>query len=390
MTGAVLGNALHRNGGRRIVLAGAGHAQLYSLKRAAEFTRRGHGLFVVAPDMFWYSGLATGMLGGDYPAELDRVDVEALTLKAGGRFIKDKITNISMTRRLVTLESGDTVSYDALSLTLGSTPPDLPGMEGRPGCYGVKPIRQLYRLRRRIEERLAQPGAAPLRLVVAGGGVTAVELAANVDALARRQNGRMAITIIGGSNPLRQVPRGAADLLLSLLQKRGIEVRTGTRVARVETGSAVLETGEAVGFDLFVNATGLKPNPVLASSGLPVDGRGALLVDETLRCIADPNVLAAGDCIAPEGAEIAKIGVHAIREAPILYRNLLAGLDGTPLDSYQPQRTWLWIMNLGDGTGLAIRGSLWWHGRLAWLLKDRIDRRFLREYQAAVGDRPLA
>jgi hypothetical protein len=38
-------------------------------------------------------------------------------------------------------------------------------------------------------------------------------------------------------------------------------------------------------------------------------------------------------------------------------------------------------MNLGDGTGLATRGRLWWHGRFAFRLKDWIDRRFLREYQ---------
>ena len=41
----------------------------------------------------------------------------------------------------------------------------------------------------------------------------------------------------------------------------------------------------------------------------------------------------------------------------------------------------LWIINLGDGTGLATRGSLWWHGRPAYWLKDWIDRRFLRGYQ---------
>jgi hypothetical protein len=47
------------------VLLGAGHAHLQALERAAAFAGRGHELVVVAPDRFWYAGLATGMLGGE-------------------------------------------------------------------------------------------------------------------------------------------------------------------------------------------------------------------------------------------------------------------------------------------------------------------------------------
>jgi hypothetical protein len=42
-------------------------------------------------------------------------------------------------------------------------------------------------------------------------------------------------------------------------------------------------------------------------------------------------------------------------------------------------------MNLGDGTGPAVRSGLWWHGRAAFRLKDWIDRKFLREYQEAAA-----
>src|SRR5205814_2347000 len=60
---------------RRAVLLGAGHAHLFTLKRTAEFVRRGFELVLVAPEVFWYSGLATGVLAGLYPPELDQIDV---------------------------------------------------------------------------------------------------------------------------------------------------------------------------------------------------------------------------------------------------------------------------------------------------------------------------
>jgi hypothetical protein len=48
--------------------------------------------------------------------------------------------------------------------------------------------------------------------------------------------------------------------------------------------------------------------------------------------------------------------------------------------STPPQRRFLLILNLGDGTGLLPWGPFSWHGRLAFWIKDRIDRAFLRAY----------
>ena len=47
---------------RRAVLLGAGHAHLFTLKRTAAFVGHGFELVLVAPENFWYSGLATGVL----------------------------------------------------------------------------------------------------------------------------------------------------------------------------------------------------------------------------------------------------------------------------------------------------------------------------------------
>ena len=67
-----------------------------------------------------------------------------------------------------------------------------------------------------------------------------------------------------------------------------------------------------------------------------------------------------------------------MRQAPVIFHNLQAALRNEPLRSYEPQRRYLYILNLGDGTGLAVHGSLVYRGRLALLLKHRIDSRFVR------------
>lgn len=367
---------------KRVVLVGAGHAHLYTIKRAAEFVRRGHELTVVAPDLFWYSGLATGMLGGLYPPELDQVDVAALARRGGGNFLCDRVVGVDRAARRVVLASGGALPYDALSITLGSEPPAIAGAEQGGGkVFAVKPIRQLWELRRAVEDRVAKAG--PLRIVVAGGGATACELAANLEHLIRTRSGIAEITVLAaGDDLLRQLPRGAANKVEIALRQRGIRFRRRARVERLEDQKAVVTDGVPEPFDFFVNATGLRPSPLLKEWDLPVDQHGALTVDECLRSPTDPLIHGGGDCIAIRGQALPKIGVYATRQAPVLYANLLAALEGGRPQRFWPQRRYLWILNMGDGTGLAARGGLYWHGRLAFRLKDWIDRRFLREYQA--------
>ncbi len=158
-------------------------------------------------------------------------------------------------------------------------------------------------------------------------------------------------------------------------------MRRHARVARIDPDCAVLEGGDCVAFDFFVNAAGLRPNHRIREVGVPVDEQGAMIVDASLRSVGDPAIHGGGDYVAFLNRPLPRIGVCAIRQAPILCHNLLAGDEDRQAREFSPQSRYLWIMNLGDGTGLATRGSLWWHGRSAYRLKDWIDRRFLRGYQ---------
>ena len=364
--------------GRHAVLVGAGHAHLHTLKRAAEFARRGHRLTIVAPGPFWYSGLATGMLGGLYPPALDRIDVAALARDGGADFVADRLAGLDAAAGMLQLESGRSISFDALSLNLGSEPPPIPGGDG-PNCYSVKPIPRLRDLRHDLEDDFGA-GKAP-RVLVAGAGITGCELAANIAGLAERSGGALSIVVASGGDILAQVPAKARSRVVESLEARGIVFRRGARIVSVGEGTARLASGGEIGFDRFVNSAGLRPRHILRNTGLPLDDEGALIVDSFLRVPAHPAIHAGGDCIAIEGRDLARIGVYAIREAPILHANLMAALEGTPPRRFEPQARYLWIMNLGDGTGLAMRGNRFWQGRLAFRLKDWIDRRFLAAYR---------
>lgn len=362
------------------MLVGAGHAHLGVLARADAFARRDAELVVVTPGgTFWYSGLATGMLGGRYAESADVVPVDALIRRGGGRCLAASVTALDPRRRRLTLSTGDTVDYDLCSLDVGSTVAcgEIPGA----ARYGVpvKPIENLARLRRVL---LDMRGAGTRAVVVVGAGASGVEVAANVEALARRHALPVRVTVLG-RRLLAGVPARARDRVTRALEARGLTLREGADVVAVERGAVRLATGETVPFALLAVATGLAPAPLARSAGLPVDDEGALVTDALLRAGGDARVFGGGDAIAFRGRALARIGVHAVRQAPVLLHNLLATLDGHALRPFVPQRRWLLVMNLGDGTGLATWGPLHWHGRLAWRLKDRIDRRWMAGWHAA-------
>src|SRR4029450_5112586 len=96
--------------------------------------------------------------------------------------------------------------------------------------------------------------------------------------------------------------------------------------------------------------------PPLPRPGLPPDGAGARRTDATLRSTGDSAIFGGGDCIAFDGQALPRIGVYAVREAPVLLHNLGAALDGMPLRTYRPQRRAVVILDRGRAARLAQVG----------------------------------
>lgn len=362
------------------MLIGAGHAHLHVAKNASQFSHRNADLVLVDPGNFWYSGLATGMLGGMYEPALDQVDVQKLIERAGGGFLRDTAIELDRERRVVRLASGAVIDYALLSINAGSEVAIPEEMVAADNMWTVKPIANLWRLREQLVRGMHERGDQGLSVIVIGGGATGCEIALNIDALARKCGGRVRVTLISRSERLlKRHPAGAAHRIEVCMKRRGIDVLAATPFGRVESGFA--SCGDRhLAFDALVVATGLRPPAFMRDFGLKVDEEGGLCVDRYLRSHSDPRVFGAGDCIALDEHKLPRLGVFGVRQAPVLLNNLLATLDDQALREYQPQKRYLAILNLGCGDGLATWAGFYWRGRASLWWKDRIDRRFLALY----------
>ena len=165
-----------------------------------------------------------------------------------------------------------------------------------------------------------------------------------------------------------------------------IEVVEGAQVSRFADGEAVLADGRRLPYDIVFAALGVKPSQIFRESGLPIGNDGGLLVNEHLQSVAHPEIFGGGDCISLQGSHLDKVGVYAVRQNEILHHNLLSAFSGESMEKFTPQKTYLLIFNLGNDTGIFVRRSWVWSGRLAFLFKDYLDRSFMRKFQVS-GER---
>lgn len=370
--------------GRHLVVVGCGHAHMTLLLRLAEFTGRGHLVTVINPDPYhYYSGMGPGMLSGLYRPRQVRFHVKRMAEERGAEFIRDRAVRIDAANRSIILASGLVIGYDVASFNVGSDVPMESVAAVSERIFPVKPIINLYRARQEILRELDQ---RDLKLTVVGGGAAGVEVTANLWRLTGEARHRGEITLLAGTGMLARFPDRVRSLVVSLFEQRGIRLIEGARCRNAEADRTILSDGSVLEHDFAIMALGVRPPGFFTDSGLPVGEDGGMLVDSYLRCVAHPEIHGGGDCISLAGEPLAKVGVYAVRQNPVLLHNLMAALEGGALQKFDPGGAYLLIMNMGDGTGIMWKKELVMNGRSAFRLKDWIDRRFMRKFQVSGED----
>jgi NADH dehydrogenase FAD-containing subunit len=166
------------------------------------------------------------------------------------------------------------------------------------------------------------------------------------------------------------------------LQLRGIQLHERHQISRIENGHITFKTGKVHRADITFLATGVQPSPIFQVSNLPVGPDGGLKVNRYLQSVRYPNIFGGGDCIHFQDQPLDKVGVYAVRQNPVLYHNLGACLSGETLKPFNPEGAYLLIFNMGSGTGVFYKQGVMLQGRVAFWIKDLIDRRFMRRFQA--------
>lgn len=355
---------------------------MVTLANLHKFIAKGYEVTVVQPSPYhYYSGMGPGMLGNTYSPEEIRFATRHVVEKQGGTFILDKVNLIDPEKRLVSVESGKNLSYDVLSLNIGSSVPrNIIKTETAENIFTVKPIEKLQQARQLILNLGTQKN---INVAIIGGGPSAVEIAGNVWGLAHREKlHQVTINIFARTSIMTGFHEKVRYIAINSLKKRKIGIFEQSEVKSINANQVELETGQTLKVDVIFVATGVNPSPVIKESGLETGPEGGLLVNKYLQSIDYPEIFGGGDCIYFQDQPLDKVGVYAVRENPVLLHNLMAALEGQELQAFDPGGDYLLIFNLGDNTGILRKKRILFGGRLAFTIKDYIDRKFMKEFQA--------
>lgn len=332
-----------------------------------------------------YSGMLPGVLAGQYPVEAMEIDLVRLCNSVGARLIVGTANGLDLENHRLLFANRPPLSFELLSIGIGSRP-SFAGVEidSDASLVAVKPMQTFLA---RFRDRFAKMNES--RIAIVGGGVGSIEIAFCLQhrlktdpQFAPSGNGSTPeiVLVTGSDNVGAGLRESTVAKVRERLATRGIEVRTRSRVKCIRDNSLELVDESTLDAGLVIWATDANAPPLLAQLGLETD-KGFLATRPTLQTVSDDRVFAVGDTGTIVGSNTAKAGVYAVRQGPVLWRNIRRALENRPLESYQPQKNFLKLINTGDDHAIAEYLGRSFYGEWCWKLKNRIDVKFMKMYQ---------
>jgi NADH dehydrogenase len=298
-----------------------------------------------------------------------------------------EVTGVDVAARAVRLDDGTTLAYDYLVMAAGARTSYFGHEDWVPFAPGLKDLDDALEVRRRVltalesAERAADPAERQRQLtfVVVGGGPTGVELAGAIADLSRdilavdfKRLDRKAVRVVlveMADRILTPFDPPLSDKARVQLEELGVDVRTGVRVEAIDA-SGVRVGGETVRAGTVLWGAGVRPSPLAAALGAPLDRAGRVIVGPDCAVPGHAEVFVIGDMASftPEGASEPLAGVSpvAMQEARHVARNILdevAGLPRTPFRYFDKG----FMATIGRARAVAQIGPLRMSGLLAWL-----------------------
>lgn len=369
-----------------LVLVGGGHSHVEVLRQFAMHRPEGIRLTLISRDIETpYSGMLPGYLAGHYTFEDCHVDLSPLAMAAGARLYQSSATGLDLLAGRVLCSDRPSVAFDTVSFDIGSTPA-LASIEGHEHALAIKPVQGFLDRWQRVEPRLLALDRE-IELAIIGGGTGGVEVALCLHhrlsvALAKAQKPSRVNThiITDKAEILTNHSAAVRRRLRASLRGKNIRIHTRQKVDRISSTAIHGPDGFGQSADATVITTHASAPGWLRDTGLELDEAGFIRVNKQLQSVSDPRVFAAGD-IASFDPPLAKNGVYAVRQGPVLAETMLRIRSAASPAVFLPQKRTLALISTGDRNAIASYGPLAVGGSWIWRLKDWIDQRWMEKYR---------
>jgi NADH dehydrogenase len=268
-----------------------------------------------------------------------------------------EIENVDLESKTVTLSPGflpraQTIKFDHLVFAVGNVT-DFKGMRGLPEhALPFKTLADAVHLRNHLihalEEAAIEHKDEKLRkqlltFVIAGGGFSGVECAADLNDFVRAsvRNYRqldpkeVRVCLLHAQNRiLPEMDEKLALFAQDILRKRGVEILLDTRLEACTAEAALLKDKPRIETKTLISTIPSSPSPVIEavkSPLLPKSNRGKIICENTCQVKGSTNLWALGDCgdvPSVEGGNCPPTAQHAMRQGAVCADNIVAAIRG--------------------------------------------------------------
>ena len=275
------------------------------------------------------------------------------------------------------------IGYERLVVAIGAVPRTFPVPGLREHGRGFKDVADAIELRNRLLRELESAAARldrteaerDLGFVFVGAGYAGVEALAELNDLARdsvrrwypslRDTRQRWVIVDAAPRILPDIPRKLGEYTHRELEKRGVEIHVETTLSSYDGREATLSDGTRIPARTLVWAAGVKASPALATLDLPLDDRGRVIVDETLRVSGTTDVWSLGDCAAVPNTKTPgrfdpPTCQHALRQARRLAKNLVGPPKPYGYRMLGQVATLGRYKGIAELPGVRLRGFLGW------------------------------
>jgi NADH dehydrogenase len=342
-------------------------------------------------------GFTGQVLAGLLPHRLTRAPLAALMPLA--QVVHGTVGRVDRAARTAVVAPADGgphrfIGFDHLVIGAGGREPlnAVPGLAAH--GFALRAPGEFERFLGRLDEAVRAGALEPV--VIVGGGMAGVELAAAVADRLRAERAEMPVLLVhSGDHILPGSPPRMAAVALRELARPGVRVRLGVRVQRVDESGVKLSDGSTVAASAVLATHGQRPVSLPGMVDLVHDERGRLVVDPTFR--AAENVWAAGDAARVAhpvtGDPVPANALWAIKAGTHVGRNVRRVVGGRCPRRFR-YRGLGQAMAFGVGRsaaelyGVPLSGWAGWLLRLAFFLRFMPQRRQALGVLAALAGRP--
>jgi NADH:ubiquinone reductase (H+-translocating) len=389
-----------------VVIVGGGYAGVKALQNLAPSNR----CDIILIDQHPYHYLQTEayeLIANECSMTRVTIDLVALCLSYGEHvtFIKDTIREIDFENRCVSGQSS-CHPYDYLLLCTGSRTAFHASTLGlREHSHGVKTLPSALSFKHQFEQRLydrmeSEGGwcSEPFNVVIGGGGLSGVEIAAEMAYYIREFHRDNTLTcdnihiflIIPHENVLEGMETFLIDKATERLIALGVKIINHSRITSVEEHTLILNGDKTLCFDFMIFTGGIIASTLTATMEVAKNTKSQLLVDAYLRVTEYEGVFAAGDIgemrdnegnLLPPTAQIAE------QSGAIAARNILALIEGGDMERAHMKMEGMMVALGGNYAAVSLMGWIKVSGYLGYWIKRVIMRgyRFLLHRQCIKG-----